>query len=270
MKRTEDVGAQPQAGGGLNALARMDKHAALELGEALRSGIHLRETAGDDGQAASRADGARQRLAAEITKFDPAGVRTLAFSIGAGLVAVLAALDVVPLNWAAQAFGLAAAGTWLITGILLTASLAAMLGFEFTRTHHRKRLVLVGVVALAYVGLFLLRMQFLMTVAGEAPPTALLQAALLTAVSAALVLCGSAVMARTQHYRIARAKAEVRQTEQVAENAAIIHSLARTRLRRHVAVLRLRVSTTTAPAGTDSVTWAATLEREIQALFPEQ
>jgi hypothetical protein len=269
MERTDDVGTQPQAGGTLNALARTDKDAARDIGEALQSRIHRNETAGDDSQAATQAAGLRQRLAAEITKFDPARARALPFWGGAALVAVLAALDVVPLNWAAQAFGLTNAGTWLITGILLVASLAAMLGFELTRTNHRKRLALIVVVSLGFGVLLLLRMQFLMAVAGESLLTALLQAVVLTAISAGLVLCGSAVMARTQHYRIAKAKAEVRHAEQIADTAASKRADAEKLLRRHVEVLHLRVSTATAPDGTDPATWAADLEREIQALFPE-
>ena len=270
MERTDGVSTQPQAGGALNALARNDKHAAREIAEALQSRIHRNETAGDEDQAEVKAEGARQRLIAAITRSDPAGVRALAFWAGAAVIAVLAALDCVPLNWAAQAFGLASAGTWLITGILLVASLAAMLGFELTRANRRKRAVLVIAAAFGFTGLLLLRMQFLMAVAGESLPTALLQAVLLTAVSAGLVLCGSAVMARTQHYRVARAKADVRQAEQVAESAASKRADADKRLRRHVAVVRLRVSTATAPEGTDPATWAASLEQEIQALFPEQ
>jgi hypothetical protein len=149
------------------------------------------------------------------------------------------------------------------------ASLAAMFGFELTRTDHRKRLALIVVASLGFGILLLLRIQFLMAVAGESLLAALLQAVVLTAISAGLVLCGSAVMARTQHYRIARAKADVRHAEQIADDAARKRAEAERVLRRHIEVLRQRVSTATAPDGTDPATWAADLEREIQALFPE-
>jgi hypothetical protein len=98
MERTDDVGARPQAGGALNTLARTDKNAAREIGEARQSRIYRNETAGDESQAATRAVGLRQRLAAEITKFDPARARGLAFWVGAALVAAFVALDVVALN----------------------------------------------------------------------------------------------------------------------------------------------------------------------------
>jgi hypothetical protein len=184
-------------------------------------GHDLRETAGDEGRAAALAREARLRLVAEIAKADPAGVRTLAFWPGAVVVAALAALDVVPLSWTAQAFGLAIAGTWLITGILLVASLGAMICFELTKANPRKRLALIIVVALAYAGLVEVRVRFLTTVAGESLPAALMQAGLLTATSVALVLCGSAAMARTQHYRIARAKAKAWRGLRVAENSLV-------------------------------------------------
>jgi hypothetical protein len=261
--------ATSETGGALSALAHDDKHAAADLGEARQCRIHLHEATGDARLAASEENAARSRLAALSTKLDPAGKRTLTFCAGALLVTVLVALDVVPLNWAAQAFDLAVAGTWLITGIMLAASLAAMLGLEVTRTDARKRTVLVVVVVAAFVGLLIMRMQFLITVAGEALWPALLQALFLTAVSAGLVLCGSAVMARTQHYRIARASAEAHHAAQAAEDAEAVRSAAAKRMHRHVEALRMRVHTASAPDGTDRAVWAAGLESEIQALFPE-
>lgn len=129
----------------------------------------------------------------------------------------LVGLNVVPLNWAAQAFGLATVGTWLVTGILVTASIGAMLGIEATRASRGRRLVLLIVVALAYAGgLLVLRVAFLMAVAAVPLLTALLQAVLLTAVSAGLMICGAAVIARTQTYGVARAKAAVRHAERAA------------------------------------------------------
>jgi hypothetical protein len=259
----------PQAGGALSALVRDDKHVGMDLDEALQCRIHLHEVTGDARQAAGLEDEARHRLAALTTKLDPAAKRILTFWVGAVLVTILVALDIVPLNWAAQAFDLAVAGTWLITGIMLVASLAAMVGLEVTRSDARKRAALVVVVAAAFVGLLVLRTQFLITVVGESLWSALLQAVFLTAVSASLVLCGSAVMARTQQFRIARARAEVRRSAQDAQDGETARIAAAKRMHRHVEALRMRVHTASVPAGTDRVTWAASLEGEIQALFPE-
>jgi hypothetical protein len=44
------------------------------------------------------------------------------------VVTALLAFDAIPLNWAAQAFGLASAATWLVTVIMLAASAGAMAG----------------------------------------------------------------------------------------------------------------------------------------------
>ena len=144
--------------------------------------------------------------------------RSLGFGLGLALVVALVILDAVPLNWAAQAFGLDSTGTWLVTFILVVASVGAMLAFEVTRDHRR------GVAStgggqwgtspssdsapVPYHGL------------QESLPVALLQSALLTAISAGLVLCGSAVLARTRFLSHSRARAAVRRSVQVAAAAA--------------------------------------------------
>jgi hypothetical protein len=266
----DSVTAQPAAGPALSMLARNDHHAAADYAQALQRRIYFHEADGDSRQAVSLVGHARHTLASLRTTHDPAGIRTLALWAGAIIVTLLAVLDVVPLNWAAQAFDLAVAGTWLVTALLLAASLAAMLGFEMTRTNARKRTVLIIVVTLAYLGLLVLRLQFLMTVAGESLSSALLQAVLLTAISAGLVLCGSAVMARTQHFAVARAQARMRHAEQLADDSVASRDAAARRMQRSAEVLRLRAHTSQAPAGIDHVSWIASLEREIQALFPEQ
>ena len=113
-------------------------------------------------------------------------------------------LDAIPLNWAAQAFDLNSVGTWLVTLILVVASVGAMLGFEVTRGHPKRRGLLAAVVAVGYLALLGLRTEFLTTVASESFLVAFLQAAMLTAISAGLVLCGAAVMARTRSPSLSR------------------------------------------------------------------
>src|SRR5260370_396425 len=81
----------------------------------------------------------------------PGGQRMLGVASGAALVLVLVVLDAIPLNWAAQAFGLDSAGTWLVTFILVVASIGAMLGFEVTRGHPRRRGILAAVVTVGYL-----------------------------------------------------------------------------------------------------------------------
>ena len=72
-------------------------------------------------------------------RVDLAGQRFAGFTTGAVVVTVLLVFDAIPLNWAAQAFGLDAAATWLVTGIMLVASAGAMAGLELTREDSRRR-----------------------------------------------------------------------------------------------------------------------------------
>src|ERR1700733_401378 len=102
--------------------------AGSELEEASRAHIHLQELEVRTTEAGRDAAETAQRAASLAAKLDPADHRILGFVPGALIVAALTVLDGVPLNWAAQAFGLNSAGTWLITGILLVASVGAMVG----------------------------------------------------------------------------------------------------------------------------------------------
>ena len=146
--------------------------------------------------AADRALGdARARVSGLIDKHNLDGRRTLAFWLGSAIVVALVVLDAIPLNWAAQAFDLNNADSWLVTLILLAASIGAMAGLEAARQDPRRYAILAAVTLTAYAGLVALRTSFLITVAGEGTAAALLQAVVLSAISAGLVFLGSAVMA---------------------------------------------------------------------------
>ncbi|HEY1346312.1 MAG TPA: hypothetical protein VGF54_15100 [Streptosporangiaceae bacterium] len=252
----------------------MHDHQAVtaELEEAVRAHTHLQELEGRARQAAAISAAAQQRAASLTSKLDPDGHRLLGFGAGTAVVTVLTVLDAVPLNWAAQAFGLDSAGTWLITGILLVASVGAMAGLELTRGNARRRAALAAVIAVAYLALVVLRTQFLTAVSGTSPVAALLQAVLLSAISAGLVLCGSAVMARTRSLRLERARTAARRARQAAAAAqAAVHRAAE-KMQRHLGVLRQMLIpwalASAAPAGVDHASWTAALERAIRALFP--
>jgi hypothetical protein len=243
-----------------------------ELEEAAHAHIHLQELSGRARHSAGAAAEAQQRATGLTAKLDPAGHRILGFGVGAAVVAVLVSLDAVPLNWGAQAFGLDNAGTWLVTGILLVASVGAMAGFEMTRYHPRRRAVLAGAMAAACAALLVLRTQFLTAVAGASLAAALLQALLLTAISAGLILCGSALMARTRQLSLARARGAARRARQAAADDQAARRRAAEKMQRHLGGLR-QILTTWAlgsppPAGVDHASWTATLERQIRALFP--
>jgi hypothetical protein len=252
----------------------LDEHPAVagELAEAVRAHTHLQELRQRAALAADVAAKAEQRAATRAAKLDPADYRILGFTAGTVLVAIVIMLDAVPLNWAAQAFGLDAAGTWLVTGILLIASIGAMAGLETTRGNARRRAALGALMVAAYLALVVLRTEFLTTVTAESPSAAVLQAFLLSAISAGLVLGGSALMGRTRPFSLARARAEEQRTRQAADTAQAAVRTAAEKMARHMGALRqilvpwaLRSA---APEGADHASWAAALERAIRALFP--
>jgi hypothetical protein len=243
-----------------------------EIKDTVRVETHLNEQAERAREADQAAEDADEREAALLTKHDPAGHRVLGFALGALLVVVLVVLDAVPLNWAAQAFGLDSAGTWLVTLILVVASVGAMLGFEMSRSLRRQRAVLAAVVGVGYVALLGLRTGYLTTVASESFPVALLQSAMLTAISAGLVLCGAAVLARTRSPGLSRSRAAARRARRSAEVAHAAQRQAAKDLQRHLGVLRQMLLpwalSSAAPAGVDRTKWTAALERAVRQLFP--
>ena len=245
---------------------------AGEIKETVRAHVHLQELEGHTQQAQQAQRAAEQRETTLLTRHDPAGHLILGFAVGAALVVLLVVLDAIPLNWAAQAFGLDSAGTWLVTVILLVASIGAMLGFELTSGHPRQRGMLAAVVAAAYLALLGLRTEFLTTVASESLPVALLQSVILTAISVGLVLCGSAVLARTRSLSLSRSRAAVRRARQAAAEAQAAQNLAADKLQRHIGGLRQMLLPwalgSSAPAGVDRAKWAAALERAVRQLFP--
>jgi len=260
-----------QAGTALSAWVHDYPAVAGELEEAVRTYTHLQELQGRAGQAAATAASTQRQAGSLMTKLDPDGHRFLGFWVGAAAVTMLTILDAVPLNWAAQAFGLEAAGTWLVTGILLVASVGAMAGLETTRSNARRRAALVAAIVIAYAALVVLRTQFLVTVAGASLAAALLQALLLSSVSAGLVLCGFAVMTRTRSLRLDRARAAARRAQLGTAAAEATAYAAAEKFQRHLAVLRqmqIPWALGSAPAGADHASWMAALDRAIRALFP--
>ena len=181
--------------------------AIQEIREMLRIRVYLKELTRRGDAAARVAADAELRESALAIKLDPAGHRVLGFGLGAVAVVALMILDAVPLNWAAQAFDLDPGGTWLVTLLLVAASVGAMLGFEFTRGNPRRRGALTAAVTTGYLALLGLRTEFLTTVAGDSLLIAFLQSALLTAISAGLVWCGSAILGRTRSLGHSRARA---------------------------------------------------------------
>ena len=266
-----DAGLRAHATDTIKRLLQEDPAVAKEIKETLRTRVHLQELARRTHQAEDiRADTERheRNLAVEL---DPVGHRTLRFGLGAAIIAALVVLGAFPLNWVAQAFGLGSAATWLVTFVLVVASIGAMLSFEFTRGHPRQRGILAAVVTAGYLALVGLRTEFLTTVAGDSFLVAFFQAALLTAISAGLVCCGAAVLARTRFLNHSRAYVSAQRAARAADDARAAQLQATEKLQRHVGSLYQMLIPcalrSPPPEGVDHAKWAGELEQAIRALL---
>jgi hypothetical protein len=251
-----------------------DARAAEEHDEAARAGTHRDEMRRRLESAVRALADTRGRVSNLKDKDDLAGRRGFGFGLGAVIVVALTAIDSIPLNWAAQAFGLDAADSWLVTLILLVASVGAMTGLEMTRHETRRRQALVALMLLGYGGLVALRTSFLTTVDGESFVAALLQALVLSAFSAGLVVIGSAVMARTRSLRLSRAWAtelRARRASEASERAwrqadekFVLHFRG---LRRQLALQPFYASV---PAGVSHDEWVRALGGALRTHFTTQ
>jgi hypothetical protein len=250
---------------------RGDQAAAAEHDEAMRAATHREEMQRRMEAAANALAGARARVSNLMDKVDLEGRRIFGFGVGTVVIGALTALDVIPLNWAAQAFGLNAAASWVVTMILLAASVGAMAGLEVTRHDARRRTALVAILLTAYAGLVGLRTSFLVTVDGESFLAALLQALVLSAISAALVVLGSAVMTRTRSLRLSRARAAAQRARRVSEASVGAWRQADDKFGRHLGVLRRHMVRqplySSVPAGVAHAAWVAALEQALRAQF---
>ena len=132
----------PDPGGlavaGLAGWLREDRAAAEEHEEAMRADSYQHEMRRRMDAADHARSEARARVSGLIDKHNLDGRKTLAFWQGSAIVTVLVVLDAIPLNWAAQAFDLNNADSWLVTLILLAASIGAMAGLDAARQDSRR------------------------------------------------------------------------------------------------------------------------------------
>ena len=266
-----DVGLKARATNTITQLLQKHPRIARDIRDTLRARVHLAELTDRADRAEKKEAETDQHESNLAVKLDPGDRRTLGFPLGVIIVIALTVLDAVPLNWAAQAFGLNSGGTWLVTFILVVASIGAMLGFELTRGHSRRRGVLAAVVGVGYLALLALRTEFLITVSSDSLAVAVLQSALLTAISAGLVLCGSAVLARTRFPSHSRARAAARRASLAADDARAAELLAAEKLQRHIDALHHMLLVwalrSAAPEGADHAKWDVALNEAIRALF---
>jgi hypothetical protein len=265
---------EPLAAAGLAQWLRKDQAAAEEYEEAMRADTHRREMRRRSEAASQALDEIRGRVSSLIDKHNLDGRRTLPFWLGSVIVVVLVVLDAIPLNWAAQAFDLNAADSWLVTLILLAASLGVMAGLETARQDARRYRVLVTLTLIAYIGIAAMRASFLVTVAGESAVAALLQATVLSAISAGLVFLGSAVMVRTRSLRLSRAQANARRASRASQASDVDCRRAEEKRERHLDVLRRQLMRqplySEVPVGLIYSEWSAALHRALRAQFAQR
>jgi hypothetical protein len=140
-----------------------------------------------------------------------------------------------------------------------------------TRDSQHRRIV-VAVLLLAYLALIILRTEFLTTVTAETLPAAGLQSVLLSAISAGLVFCGSAVIARTRHLSVARAQVAGQRAREAASAAQDAERRASDMMERHMGALRQILIpwalSSPAPERASHARWVAALDRSVRAMFP--
>ena len=269
-----DPALDARAAASLSALFEARRSLTTDLERAGRAHTHLEQERQREADALQAQNTAEQHAAGVAARLDPAGQRFAWFTAGAVVVTSLLAFDAILLNWAAQAFGLGTAAAWLVTGIMLVASAGAMADLELTREDPRRRGTLLILTAVGFAALAVLRTMFLVTVAGESLAAAILQAVLPSAISAGLVVGGSAVMAKTRPLTLARALAAARRARRAAAACRAARRQAEEKMHRHWAVLQRAMRQwsimSDLPAGVSQADWISAQERAMRALFPRQ
>ena len=127
---------------------------------------------------------------------------------------MLALLDALPAYWSAEAFGLSQASTLILTVLLCAALGGAMWLLDlFSRQHRRSALrILEGALGAGFIGMFVLRLDYLQVTGGQDVLSSAIEAAALTAVSAALVVVGFVVLSHRTPKAVANAERIARET----------------------------------------------------------
>jgi hypothetical protein len=243
-----------------------------KFSEAFQANARLQQEQQREAEAARAAERAVRRVNDLITGLELGENRFIAFPFSTAIVAFLLLMDVIPLNWAAQSFGLSTTVTSIFTAILVAASGGAMAGIKLTRKNPRGRAVLLALIIAAYVALISLRTQFIVTVLSVSVLTAILQAVLLNAVSAGLLVCGTMVMVRTRPPKVERAIGDVRRARRRLEMQRAARKRADYSMQEHWAVLQDMLRRWTISSGitfsVSEVDKVDALERALLDLFP--
>jgi hypothetical protein len=198
-------------------------------------------------QLGQRGADAEARAAAERRKANPH--ERINRSFGTGLAVVLALLDALPAYWSAQAFGLSQVSTLVLTVLLCAALGGAMWLLDlFSRQQRRSALrILEGALGAGFIGMFVLRLNYLQVTGGQDVLSSALEAAALTAVSAALVAVGFVVLS----HRVPKAVADAERIARETANSGAV---------RAAAAARTKATRSRAALEDTVVTWAVSHE----------
>lgn len=193
-------------------------------------------------QASRDAAEAQARAIAERHKASPH--KRVNRLLGTGLAICLAVLDTLPAYWSAEAFGLNRASTLMLTALLCAALGGAMWLLDlFVDKHRRLASRILGcALGAGFVGMFVLRLEYLQVSSGSDIRSSAIQALALTSISAALVAVGFVLLSH-------RLPAPVASAEGTARKAARLHD------RRAAADLRALATMSRAALADTVVTW---------------
>ena len=146
----------------------------------------------------------------------------LGFRFGVMLAAFFVALDALPANLAAQAFGLDVVPTWGITAVIVGALGAGM----WAVTHYRNgwgRAVTIAALSVGLVAIGSLRYWFLWVTAGD-PLSAVLEAVALTVFTTMMVWLGILVLSFTKSRQVSAADRRARSLRRRADRKAALEA----------------------------------------------
>lgn len=199
-------------------------------------------------EAGRRSADAEARAGAERRKANPH--ERINRRLGTALAVTLAVLDALPAYWSAEAFGLSQTSTLILTVLLCAALGGGMWLLDlFSRQHRHSALrILEGALGAGFLGMFVLRFDYLQVTGGETLLSAAIEALALSAVSAALVAVGFIVLSHRTPKAVADAERLARET--AGSGAGEAAAVARARAARSRAALEDTV-----------VTWALSHEQ---------
>lgn len=219
----DQSGQAPQAGieeSPVSAVLSAIRDLLAESALAHEQFLHARH----DQAAAKQFDAGAERSGKEVAETKARAVaerhkagshRQVNRAVGTTLAIVLAALDALPAYWSAQAFGLDQVST-LILAVLLCAALGGamwLLDLFIDKKRKFAAWILGCALASGFVGMFVLRLNYLMVTAGSNLGSAAIQALALTGLSAALVAVGFVLLSHRVPKAVASAETMARRAD---------------------------------------------------------